>query len=69
MQKLKYPELEKIIMRVAILFILLSLALIACSHFNEWVGVPDDNPIEESIESLIERQSGIDFDLTPASKE
>lgn len=56
-------------MRIGLIIIILSLLMIACSHFNEWVGVPDDNPIEESIEDLIERQSGIDFDLTPASKE
>ena len=41
----------------------------ACSALNKKLGLQDDNAIEEGIENLIERNSGIDIDLTPGSKE
>jgi len=31
--------------------------------------IKDDNPVEEFLETIIEKQTGIDFDLSPLSKE
>ena len=31
--------------------------------------IKDDNPIEEVVEELIEKQTGIDVDITPLSPE
>ncbi len=39
------------------------------SYFNSTVGLEDDNFIEESLEDLIEHQTGLDIDLTPSSDE
>jgi len=33
-----------------------------------WSGYVDDNPIEQTIEEIIEHESGIKVDLTPDSK-
>lgn len=38
------------------------------SYINQKLGLEDDNPIEEAIESLIAHQTGIDIDLTPEEK-
>lgn len=32
---------------------------------NRYMGVEDDNPIEELIEDIIEVETGLDIDLTP----
>lgn len=29
----------------------------------------DDNPVEELVEEIINEETGLDFDLTPASRE
>lgn len=34
-----------------------------------WPNTPEDNYIEEAAEELIKRESGIDIDFTPSSKE
>ena len=34
-----------------------------------WPSIPDDNPVEELIEGIIEKQTGVDFDFTPYSGE
>ncbi len=37
----------------------------ACSVFNAYVGLEDDNIIEEAVEDAIEAKTGFRFDLTP----
>jgi len=41
----------------------------SCSSINKKLGLKDDNFIEESIESIIESNTGLDVDLTPGSPE
>ena len=57
--------IEKIIMRVIFLLIFLCICVGSCSYFNKKLGLPNDNIIEELIESQIERSTGLDIDLTP----
>ena len=45
------------------------LSLTGCSSFNEYMGLADDNLIEEYIEEYIEDELGIGVDLTPESLE
>lgn len=37
----------------------------ACSAINHYLGLEDDNQIEQAIEDVIEHQTGIEIDLTP----
>ncbi len=43
------------------------VALAASYLSSRWLG--DDNPVEESAESVIKEQAGLDIDLTPSSME
>ena len=45
------------------LLILTTIALCGCSFWQ------DDNPVEEAVESAIQKTTGADIDLTPASPE
>jgi len=53
------------------IFALIGLGLVVggCSYLNSMLGLKDDNPIEEGIESMIEHQTGLDIDLTPGTPE
>ena len=42
-------------------------ALVAGYASSRWLG--DDNPVEESAESIILEQTGLDIDLSPLSAE
>ena len=44
-------------------------ALAGCSYINKWFFLPDDNPIEEAIEDIIEMKTGLKVDLTPEDPE
>ena len=39
------------------------------SLINKKLGIPDDNPVEEEIENIIEKETGLKIDLTPQSPE
>ena len=54
----------KIIIIAAFLIFILMLQY-SCSPINKRLGLPDDHPIEQAAESLIEQQTGISIDLTP----
>jgi hypothetical protein len=45
------------------------LFLVGCEAFNEKFGVKDDNIVEEILEDVIKKETGIDMDLTPSSEE
>lgn len=36
----------------------------ACSYLNKKTGLPDNNPIEETLEVYIEDQTGLEIDLS-----
>ena len=44
-------------------------AIVICGALKDYWGMEDDNFIEESIENVIEIETGIDFDATPESPE
>lgn len=48
-----------------------SIALLAtsCTSLNKKFGLSDDNIIEEVAEDVIDREFGVQVDLTPASPE
>lgn len=51
-------------------FAFLTFWLVAsCSSINRYVGLPDDNIVEETAEFAIEEKTGLDIDLTPESPE
>lgn len=52
-------------------FLCISLMILTgcIGYVNNYFGLKDDNPVEEIIEGLIEREIGVDIDLTPTSKE
>jgi hypothetical protein len=43
--------------------------LAGCSQMNNYLGIQDDNIVEEAIEEVIEEKTGIKLDLTPGSDE
>lgn len=47
----------------------LGLLFSGCSYVNEKVGLPDDNPIEESAEAIVNDRIGLDLDFTPNTPE
>jgi len=58
------PQLRNI----AIFFILGALVF-GCSYVNKFIGIDDDNIIEEVAEKAIESETGLDIDLTPSTPE
>lgn len=66
---LMFQNKRKWIMRgiIAILFVMAITG--GCSYLNKRFNVEDDNIIEETVEKIIEKQTGLDLDLTPNSKE
>lgn len=43
--------------------------LIACSTLNNMFKIKDDHVLEELSEAIIEKETGLDIDLTPGSPE
>lgn len=62
-------QLKRWIMRACIALVVIGCTLGACTAVNKWLGVPDDNPIEEIVEQQIKNQTGFDVDLSPESPE
>lgn len=57
---------------IVLLSILAALWLTSCNTIGQleaFLGVPEDNPVEEAIEAIIQKETGIDIDLTPNSPE
>ena len=53
-------------MKTIYCIILLCLIIFtSCSILNAKLGLPDDNPFEETIEFAIEAETGLKIDLTP----
>lgn len=50
-------------------FLIIILMMGACSQINKMCDLLDDNPAEEFVEDLIEREYGVVVDLTPDSPE
>jgi len=64
---------EIAVLKIAI-FALILAACQSCQpspieRFNDWMGWRDDNIAEEALEFVIEKEAGIDFDLSPRSPE
>lgn len=49
--------------------VILLIGCTCCSKANKKLGLKDDNFVEETIETVIEKKLGISIDLTPNSKE
>lgn len=58
-----------IMCRVATVVIILGSLVGGCTAINRSLGLKDDNPVEEFIEDQIEDHTGIEIDLSGASKE
>ena len=56
-------------MKIFAVILFMSCVLGGYSYINRWMGLPDDNIIEEGVESAIKSKSGLDVDLTPGSPE
>lgn len=54
-----------------VIFTLFSTAALAgiFSMLNHYLNLPDDNPLEEVVEKVIEEKTNQSIDLTPQSKE
>ncbi|MDX1532828.1 MAG: hypothetical protein R3230_01325 [Nitrosopumilaceae archaeon] len=61
--------MKKIIMKIFILSVALSIIMLGCNYLNKKLGLKDDNVIEETIEKQIEAHTGLDIDLTPSTAE
>lgn len=47
----------------------LMLLVASCSKVNDYFKLPDDNFVEEGVEAIIYRETGLRIDLTPRSQE
>ncbi len=63
----KYSKTKWGIIIVVVVVFVFTLGSILNHYFK--VDIPEDLPVEEAIESVIEAQTGIEIDLTPLSKE
>lgn len=61
--------LEERYLRVFVAISTICFLVGSCSYLNKQFNLPNDNPIEESIELIIQTQSGVQIDLTPQSPE
>lgn len=52
-----------------ILLVVTCVLYCSCHYINNRMGLEDDNVIEEVVEDVIEKETGIDIDLTPESAE
>lgn len=50
---------------IGCLLILLSSCFSCCSYINHFLGLENDNILEELVEAKIEAETGLKFDLTP----
>lgn len=55
--------MKDIVMKLLLSIIVIALTVGGCSYFNRTVGMKNDNPAEEILESVIEHH----FDLPPDS--
>lgn len=64
-------NIKRIVTILFIVIVIVALAVIAggCSRINKWFGLADDNIAEECFEGYIEKNTGVDIDLTPDSLE
>lgn len=53
------------ILQMTTLAILILATCGACTALNKWVGLPNDNAIEQYIEKEIKEGLGLDVDLSP----
>ncbi len=54
--------------RLIMVIALFALVFGGFSYLNETFGLEDDNPLEQAVEDIIERKTGIEIDLTPETK-
>ena len=50
-----------------LLLIIMIITLTGCHSLNQAFGMKDDNPVEEVVEQVVERETGVHLDLTPDS--
>lgn len=55
--------MKKVLIGLACLSCLVSI--LSCSPLNKKIGLPDDNPLEQFVEWLINKEMGLNIDLTP----
>lgn len=60
-----YYRNKELIMKTLLISVVLMSAMVSCSYLNRQLNLPDDHPIEEFAEFVIEQQTGLDVDLTP----
>lgn len=56
------------------MLLIVSIGMLFCScgiveKMNDKLGLPDDNILEEAVEFMLEKETGIDVDFTPRSIE
>jgi len=51
--------------------VLISVLILAagCCTMNKFLGLKDDNVVEEVVENVIQQETGLDIDLTPDTPE
>lgn len=56
-------------MKFLLYFVFAIFCFSSCSYLNKKIGLNDDNILEEIIEEQIQKRTGVNIDLTPASAE
>ena len=63
-----HQSTKDIIMRFCIVILISVCIGGGCTYFNKFLDLKNDNIVEEAVEFYIEKNLGIDLDLTPASE-
>lgn len=57
--------IQKFLVKFFISFIILCACVGGCNFINQELGLPNDNPLEQLTEAIIEKKTGLNIDLTP----
>ena len=68
-EQIKNLNYKRLSMKFVILMLTLASILGACSQFNRYFQLEDDNEVEEFIEDVIKIRTGYEYDFTPMSRE
>ena len=56
---------KSIMLKFCVAIVLIGCFFGGCNYINEKLNLPNDNFIEEKIEEIIEKETGLNIDLTP----
>lgn len=66
---MKKELIIKVFMYGVLIIFCIAVTFNSCERFYSKLNIPVDNPLEEAIEDVIEKETGVKIDMTPESEE